>query len=248
MPKKSVKHHAVSKVEEVREEKPAVILKAEVVEEKPAVSGVSQLAAVVEPVVEPAVVAEVVPPPVETPAPATVETKPETQTVSVETPVTDKPVKKKWNFWPVWIVLAFAAGVGAGFLASRFDFSAKKATATTTVSEAAPESTPSAEPTVATEKAFDRGTIKVKMLNGSGVKGAASVGKEYLEGLGYKEVVVGNADTSDFEVTEVSIKDSLKEVSDKIRADLAGKYTLEKTSGVMAGDDEFDVLVIIGSK
>lgn len=233
MPRKSVKNIVKPVVLEEPEVKPS-ILKSEEVVEKPVgapITQVSQLASVV----EPEKVAEL---PVQPIAPVVPEV-----TMSQEIP----EVKKKTMFlWPIWIAVAFILGAGAGFGFSKFNFEKKPVVKPVQINK--PVVSPTAQPTKIPVNVFDRAKIKVKVLNGSGEKGKAAAAKEYLEGLGYKEVATGNADADNYANTELSIKDSLKENLEKIKADLTNKYVLGSKVSTLASDDAFDVLVIIGQK
>ncbi len=84
-----------------------------------------------------------------------------------------------------------------------------------------------------------------QILNGSGVTGLAKKWADDLTELGYEDIKTGNADNSDYEATEVTVrKDSM---SIQVEEDLADK-------GVSAGnisideDLEYDVVVIIGKE
>jgi hypothetical protein len=108
------------------------------------------------------------------------------------------------------------------------------------------EATPEPEPTATPEPEFDKSTIKVKVLNGSGIKGAAGIAKALLEEDGYEEVAVGNADNFDYEETEIQYKSEYLDLVDSLEAVLSDNYT------VVAGDelddeDEFDIYIVLGS-
>ena len=94
---------------------------------------------------------------------------------------------------------------------------------------------------------FDRKNFKIQVLNGSGIGGLAGKAKTKLEGLGYPEVTVGNADSKDYTKTQVAIKKSKAGFLADIKKDLDG-YTLAQDSGTVTGDSEFDVEIILGSE
>ena len=129
--------------------------------------------------------------------------------VEEEVPVVVEPVKenvsqKKDNGW-VWMLVAFVLGamVGtvSGFLVAKTQKS-QNAKPQTTVAQTTPA--PSASPAAVEIKRAD---LKVQVLNGSGVVGAAGKAKTFLEGLGYTDVKTGNAD-GDFAETEIEIKEN----------------------------------------
>jgi len=219
-----------------------VVLKTEVVTEPPVTTPEVVVAAPVTPVVPPPATA------VEQLASVGVEPPVEAVPKAEPMPVVDKPVKKS-RFGFLWILIAFVLGCGAGFGASKFNFGVKQQPVSSNInSPRAVTISPSTSPTKAPEKTFDRSKVKVKVLNGSGEKGKAGTGKTFLEGLGYVNVATGNADADNYAVSELSIKDSIKEFADKIKTDLAAKYQLATQVNTLAADDEFDVLLIIGQK
>ncbi|MBI4157744.1 LytR C-terminal domain-containing protein, partial [Candidatus Woesebacteria bacterium] len=78
--------------------------------------------------------------------------------------------------------------------------------------------------------------------------GVAASAKEYLEGLGYKDVGVGNASSSDFTETEISIKDTKKDYLETLKSDLSKKYAVSAEAETLSSSSEFDTTVTIGSK
>lgn len=146
--------------------------------------------------------------------------------------------KWTWVWAVVGLVLGIAVGGGGGYMI----WGSKKDEA------AAPKSVVKVEPTkvvptptVAAET--KRSDLKVKILNGSGVRGEAGKAKALLEGLGYGDVATGNADKDDYSQTEVSAaKDEYWEV---VKADLGSKYQVSAKVGA-AVLDGFDAVVILG--
>ena len=72
--------------------------------------------------------------------------------------------------------------------------------------------------------AIDYSKYKIKVLNGSGIAGAAAKGKEILEKELFMVVEIGNAETSDYDLTVIQTKkevpkaflDQLRSVLEKI--------------------------------
>lgn len=111
-----------------------------------------------------------------------------------------------------------------------------------------PNELPAPTPAVATPSAeVKREDLKIQVLNGTGKAGVAAIAKEYLEGLGYKDVEAGNADTSDFEETEISIKDSKKDYLTILTGDLSEKYQLSETAKTLSNANDFDAVITIGT-
>lgn len=112
------------------------------------------------------------------------------------------------------------------------------------VASASPVPSPVVSPTPSVK--FDRATLKVKVLNGSGITGLASKAKTYLEGLGYTNVATGNAASTDFTNTEVAVKDEFQAVSASIVNDLKDKYTVDSKIQTLDANESVDVVITLG--
>jgi len=99
-----------------------------------------------------------------------------------------------------------------------------------------------------TPVALKREDLKLQILNGQGIAGIAGEAKNYLESLGYKEIEVDNADSFDFEETEVSIKKAKENYFDLLKEDLSAKYVTAEKAEILDPESEFDVIVVIGEK
>jgi len=109
-----------------------------------------------------------------------------------------------------------------------------------------PFPTPTTEPSPA--PAVSRSDVKVQVLNGSGIAGKAATAKTYLESLGYVNVKIGNASSTDYEITEISIKKSKARYTDLIVKDVSGEYTLAEEIGILEEDDTYDIVIILGTE
>lgn len=107
-----------------------------------------------------------------------------------------------------------------------------------------PSPTETAEPSP--EPELKREDLKLQVLNGRGVAGTASDAKEFLEGLGYKDVAVGNADSFDFEKTEVSIKEDKKDYLEMLTDDLSKEYVVSEDTETLDAESDFDAVITIG--
>lgn len=149
----------------------------------------------------------------------------------------------KWTW--VWAVVGLLLGIGVGAVLGFLVWGNKKeAVVVQPAAKAEPTKSadrPTLTPTAVVE--VKRSDLKVKVLNGSGIKGAAGVVKELLESLGYKNVATANADGDDYEATEVTAAKG--EYWEKVKADLESKYEVASKSGT-AQLGEFDVVVILG--
>jgi len=66
--------------------------------------------------------------------------------------------------------------------------------------------------------------------------------------LGYKDIAVGNADSFDFEKTEISIKEGKKDYLDILTNDLSDGYRVLEETKTLDEESEFDAVITIGKK
>ena len=107
-----------------------------------------------------------------------------------------------------------------------------------------PESTESATPS-AEEAESKREGLKVKVLNGGGVAGAAGKVATALEKLGYEDVRTGNADSFDYEKSEIIYLESKKDLLSLFESDLKDYQIGAKTATDSA---DFDFVFILGEE
>lgn len=150
----------------------------------------------------------------------------------------------------MWIIVLTALLVGAlagGFITYFSGLSRLQnplPTATPMVTQQ-PQATTTPAPADTTLKRED---LKVQVLNGSGVSGAAGKAKAALEKLGYKDVQTGNAPTSDVAETEISILKAKESYLDMLKKDLEGSYTVSATTKTLPTSSKFDVVITLGKK
>lgn len=118
----------------------------------------------------------------------------------------------------------------------RFDFKIKPASKL---------ASPTPQPPTPPPPVFSKEKLKIKVLNGVGVKGKAAEVKDILKEKGYQEILTDNADGFDYEKTEVQIKEEIKEAFTYLKNDLKDYVPLEKTSS-LAKDSPADLILIIG--
>lgn len=160
-----------------------------------------------------------------------------------------KEESEKPNY--LWIIIPTALLVGAlvGGLITYFSGVSKLDKGDinpTPISSEAPEAESSPEATSAAT--LKRDTLKIQVLNGSGVSGAAGTAKTYLEDLGYKNVVTGNASTSDFTETEISIKKEMEEYTSLLTSDLKDEYQVADSVKTLVTTSKYDVVITLGKK
>ncbi|HJZ05953.1 hypothetical protein A2634_01400 [Candidatus Amesbacteria bacterium RIFCSPHIGHO2_01_FULL_48_32] len=188
-----------------------------------------------------------------TSAPAVTTATPSTTQMPVVMPEVEMASAKGggWNWLGVVVAFLGGAAIGGlgGYAAWGSGLLAKliKAPAAVVMTKGGTETAPTAapSPTMATVARED---LKVQVLNGSGVRGAAGVAGGYLESLGYSIADVGNAPDSDFEETVVRIKSDKKTYWEMLKADLGGKYTVVAQVESLEEGSLYDVVVIVGKK
>lgn len=107
---------------------------------------------------------------------------------------------------------------------------------------------PTPEPT-ATPEPVDVSGYKVRILNGTGVKGEATVVKGLLEQAGFKTFDTGNAETYSYTDTEVKVKEQLPPAVFGIVANaLSQSYTPILSPEELTSNFGYDLVVIVGKK
>ena len=156
--------------------------------------------------------------------------------------ISSEPVKKEGSWW--MLLIAFILGLAVGAV-TMYLIKAQRSALSPQSETAVVDQTP--EPTTAPVTEVKREDLKVQVLNGSGVSGAAAKAKTLLEGLGYVDVAAGNAD-GDFAQTEIEIQDAKLAASEMIKNDLEDEYTLADTIGVLDEASDYDVVITLGAE
>ena len=146
-------------------------------------------------------------------------------------------------FWLFLFLLVGALVVG-GF----FYYKAKvgeESTATTQTPQATtPEAT--ATPTPAEEVKLD--TLKVNILNGSGIPGEAGKIQALLEEAGFADFETGNADNYNYTITEVTLKKGVSSAAFDAVKEALDEYNVVKQEDTLDEDSKFDVEIVTGTK
>lgn len=112
---------------------------------------------------------------------------------------------------------------------------------------ASPTPTPTSTPTpTPTPEVANRSALTIEVLNGSGKAGAAGVMRKFLEEKGYTVDSVGNADRSNFEQTEIHVKEDKEDYLSLLKEDLSESYTVSTAAADLAPEAEVDAQVIVG--
>ena len=91
----------------------------------------------------------------------------------------------------------------------------------------------------------DRKKISIKILNGSGIKGASSAAYETLSKKGYTNISTGNADSFSYTKTLLECPGSIKKaICQEIELALSEKYkNIESVSAGEAGTDYIKIIL-----
>jgi len=154
-----------------------------------------------------------------------------------------------------WILVALVVLLGLGIIGGGIfvyqktlkNKKDKEVVAPTPTPLVAPsEVTPTGEISPYPTPKISRADLKIKVLNGTGVPGAAGKVAELLEKLGWQGIKTGNADNFDYQKTVIQIKESKKEYFELLKKDLSSKYTLEEEPQTLSEDENFDAVIIVG--
>lgn len=110
-----------------------------------------------------------------------------------------------------------------------------------------PTSIPAPLPTAVPETPTKE-ELKIDILNGSGKVGLAGTAKSYLEGLGYKNIETGNAESYSYPKTTVSMKEDVLGLQEQLIKDLSVKFSVASPAATLEQDNLFDVVIILGKK
>lgn len=151
------------------------------------------------------------------------------------------PRKKGNKLIFIIIIIVVILALGAFFLRSKISGLSGGGEAKPTASSnetSAPEPSPIQNPLI-------RSDLSLEVLNGSGESGLAKTYAGKLKALGYPVVKVGNADKSDYALTEIQVK---KDLADKVALVIADLKDTIKIASVGAGlkDSTASARIIIG--
>lgn len=108
-----------------------------------------------------------------------------------------------------------------------------------------PTPTPTSKPTATPTPTImvNKAEIKIKILNGSGVKGKASEVKEILQQAGYEEILTGNAENFDYETTEIQVKKGKESLANTLKKDLK-EYVSSPKISTLDEEEAADIVLI----
>jgi len=135
-----------------------------------------------------------------------------------------------------------------GVRCNAHDIFAPRSSLTPTPTPTPVSSTPTPTPSEIMEE-LDLSEYSVSLLNGSGVPGEAGNAEELLSELEFADIKTGNAESYDYEQTEVSLKKNLPQgVYSKIEAALSETYSISLSETTLDEDSTFDIIIIVGQR
>ncbi|MBI5448893.1 LytR C-terminal domain-containing protein [Candidatus Gottesmanbacteria bacterium] len=109
-----------------------------------------------------------------------------------------------------------------------------------------PTDMPIPTPTPASE--VSRSDIRIQVLNGGGIPGAAGKMKKLLEDKGYTVIDVGNTDKYTYTKTVIMVSSDKKDLAELLEGDLKSSYSLDALSMDLPQDSSYDARVIVGKE
>ena len=184
------------------------------------------------------------------------EVKP-TEEVAIDKPqveeiIKPEPVKEKSSFNILWILIPGMLLLGlliGGIFAYVFGIQKISSSQPTDSEETQnitvePTISPTTKPTASPSDSLSK--YKIKILNGSGIKGEAGKVQTLIETAGFTVLSTGNASTYDFTKTQISIKTGVdQEFITSLIKTLEKNYQLEDTK--TSSSQTNDVTVTVGS-
>jgi hypothetical protein len=146
--------------------------------------------------------------------------------------------------WLIIIVLVLATA-GATAFGGYYLLSKPNQIANTTEQiSPTPLISPIVEPTA---EPIDLASLTIEILNGSGVPGEAGKVESLLKNAGFGEAETGNADSYEYEETEVTVSEKVTAEATKLITQALEAYELNPVE-VSSESAEFDINIVVGSK
>lgn len=152
----------------------------------------------------------------------------------------NNPSPLRWLVVVILVLLTAAATTLGGYY-----FLTKPNPTSENSSQVSP--TPLISPTIEpTAVPLDLKTLKVEILNGSGVPGEAGKVASLIETAGFAQAQTGNADSYDYETTQIEVSETITDEVKQALIKALETYELD-TITASSGSAEFDISIIVGS-
>lgn len=171
------------------------------------------------------------------------------KSASPEIEAEDAPKGSKLKILVVILIIAAILGLIAGgfyYYQSKVKPQPEEKTAEPTPAETVVTPTPTPQEVM---EEIDMSKYSVSILNGSGVPGEAGNVEDLLSDLEFGDFAKGNAESYDYETTEVSIKDGLSEsIYEQIATALESEYDVSLSKTKLDTDSAYDIIIIVGTR
>lgn len=107
-----------------------------------------------------------------------------------------------------------------------------------------PTPTP-APPTPTPTPEIKKDELKIKVLNGSGIRGKANEVKDVLKTLEYQEILTGNADSFDSEITTIRVKENREFLAEFLKKELTD-YAPSAIIESLDDEENADIVIVVG--
>ena len=152
------------------------------------------------------------------------------------------PIKGLMLWAVIVVVVAIAIGTVLLFFAQR---PVTVSTVTANPSPILPQG-PTVTPTQVAE--LKKSDLAIQVLNGGGVRGAASKMKSVLEGKGYTVEDTGNTNEYTHMQTEIYVKAGKEGYLALLEEDLRGEYKIGTKEATLSADVSYDARIIVGKE
>jgi hypothetical protein len=109
-----------------------------------------------------------------------------------------------------------------------------------------PSVTPTKTPSPSPTPSINKKTVRLRILNGSGVKGKANDVKNFMREKGYEDILVGNASRFNYEKTVIQTKEDGDDLRNLVAKDISSEILSEPIFETLDEDSASDVVLIFG--
>ena len=176
--------------------------------------------------------------------------KPEIDAKPVEKKVVDNKSSTNFNiFWIIFPGIILLGLLMGGIIAYYSGLNKIKSSESTTIIKTTSQPTTGIEasPSASPVAKIDLSKYKIKILNGSGIKGEAGKVQTILEKAGFTVSATGNASKYDYAKTQIQAKSDVdKNFIEQLKTALSKSYIIEDKVQTLSASDSDSVIVTVG--
>ncbi len=161
--------------------------------------------------------------------------------------------KSSANFNIFWIILPGVMLLGllmGGIIAYSSGINKLKSNEENTITKASPQPTiiAAASPSASPVPKVDLTKYKIKVLNGSGIKGEAGKVKDLLEKAGFTVESTGNTKTYDYTKTIIQARDDVsKDFLTQLKGALGKSYVVDEKAQTLSASSKDEIIITVGT-